>query len=270
MFMETVKLWLAEDGLDDVNYLLGQPESVVNCGLKIKSNLIFSGAPFVSYLLNEFGCFEAAKIISECEGKSFLKGDVILFSMPYNFLIMLERLILNILHRSCAITSTAFPMVQLAQNAHIKILDTRKTTPGLRFLEKYAASIAGVFNHRHNQTEQLMIKDNHKTYFGSLEAAYKVMCHKKPYYREVICEIHNLEELLVAQKIGIKYLMLDNLSSDDLKTAISLKKKEYFELSGGVNAENLASFLIPGIDAISLGMITFWPTKIDMSLKILK
>ena len=147
-------------------------------------------------------------------------------------------------------------------------MDTRKTTPGLRTLEKYAVRVGGGVNHRFSQTDLWMIKDNHKSFFGGVEGAVNFFKNSGSFYRPIELEVHNLDELNEGREFGIKHFMLDNFSPKLVSEAIDTKLEgETFEVSGGVTLESLSNYLIDGVDTISVGKITYGATPVDISLK---
>lgn len=263
---------IAEDDIGkNFYYDLHLPQNNVECELKVKSDLVLSGLPFFigafKYLDPTINWSEIMKY----EGKKFTKGETFLyqFRMPFNVAITMERIALNLLHQSSSISTTTNKFVEKAAKYNIKILDTRKTTPGLRSLQKYAVRVGGGFNHRFGQVDTFMIKDNHKAYFGGLKQAFDFFQSQGVYYNNIIAEIHDLEELKLALDLGLQYLMLDNFAIKDIERAILLKLPLVnYELSGGINLDNLDSYLIQGVDAISVGSLTSWPQKVDLSLKI--
>jgi nicotinate-nucleotide pyrophosphorylase (carboxylating) len=201
------------------------------------------------------------------EGKNFKPGFVIEFSAPFSVALQVERTALNLLRRASAIATTTNMLSSKAKK--IKILDTRKTTPGLRWLEKYAVRVGGGFNHRLGQVDSFMIKDNHKSFFGGLKPAFDFFQSQGSFYQGIIAEIHNLQEFEEAVKLGIRHVMLDNFQIEDIKKAVKLKSDFMtIELSGGINLDNIENYLIDGVDAISSGSITEWPKPVDISLKM--
>ena len=136
-------------------------------------------------------------------------------------------------------------------------------------LEKYAVRVGGAHNHRFSQADAWMIKDNHKTFFGGLEPAWKYFQSMQTFYQNIIVEIHSLDELKQAFDLGVKHVMLDNFSVADLKAAVEMKIAGVtYEVSGGVKLDNINDFLIDGIDAISIGALTHSSPHIDLSMKI--
>jgi nicotinate-nucleotide pyrophosphorylase (carboxylating) len=262
-----------EDDLTrNLSYMQTLPGDLVECQLKVKSDLVLSGtkvfANSFNYLLNN--CVDE-NILMEHEGK-FLSGSdqhVFKFKLPFNVALTGERIALNLLHRSCSVSTLTKIFVDLADPFGIAILDTRKTTPGLRSLEKAAVVTGGGKNHRLGQTDMWMIKDNHKKFFGGLKQAVEYFYSVGGFYTPLLAEIHDLQELQQAIELNIKHVMLDNFSPDDVKQAIDLKPDQMtYEVSGGMTLETITPYLIPGVDAISVGSLTSFPERVDLSLKM--
>lgn len=267
-----IKLWLEEDGFNR-NFFYAQsiPDKIVHLELKIKSDLIFSGSDFFIAVFKELGLDDSDfSFLNKYEGKQLKKGDVISFPNPVPLAIALsgERLALNLIQHASSIATYTNQLVQLAAAHNIKILDTRKTTPGLRILEKYAVRTGGGFNHRFDQVDTWMVKDNHKTCMGGLENAIIFFKNQGSFYTELIVEIHDLNELSIAKKLGISRYLLDNFSPEDVKKAVAIKEQNMtYEVSGGITLENISNYFIPGVDAISTSSLTNSTPRVDISLK---
>ncbi|MFZ9001286.1 MAG: carboxylating nicotinate-nucleotide diphosphorylase [Bacteriovoracaceae bacterium] len=259
---------LKEDGLEqNFNYLHNLPEKKVKLLLKIKSDALLSGFPFFIAVFKYFDESINLDFLLEYEGKKVQKTQEIEIALPFSVALSGERLALNLLQHSSAISTFTNTFVSLCPD--MTILDTRKTTPGLRTLEKYAVTQGGGYNHRFDQTDIWMIKDNHKVFFGGLTQAYQFFKEQKAFYKPIVAEIHNLSELEEAKKCGIKHLMLDNFSAQDIVKAIEMKQEGMsYEVSGGIRPENCQNYLIEGVDAFSIGCLTQNPPNIDISLKV--
>lgn len=266
--------FLVEDGLDQSQFLLlNHPKNFVNTQIKWKSNLIVAGMPLVCSYLKQYCKIESEDLqkFMNLEGKWMSAGSISNIELPFASFIFLERTMLNLLHRLSSIATTTQEFVKRAKPIGIEILDTRKTTPGIRSFERYAVCVGGGKNHRNNFTDSVMIKDNQKSFFGGLKNAWDYYQKNKSFYQPIIVEIHNLNEFVVAKNLGVKHVMLDNFSPVQIKEVVKLKNKDMtIELSGGINLENLEQYLITGVDAISLSTITFWPSKVDVSWKVIK
>ncbi len=246
------------------------PQSLVECQLKIKSDAFLSGLPYFVGAFNYLGAkLSYDDYFFKYEGKNYTKGEVITFQLPFSIALTGERVALNLLQRSTAVSTHTQRFVEKSSHSNIRILDTRKTTPGLRSLEKYAVRVGGGHNHRFSQADVWMIKDNHKTYFGGLRPAWDFFKNMQTHYQNIVVEIHSIDELQLAKELKINHLMLDNFSVADLKKAVELKSAGMtYEISGGVTLLNLEQYLVEGIDAISIGALTHSAPHVDLSMKI--
>lgn len=261
-------------------YQASLPRELVQCELKLKDDLVLSGLHYFfgafEYLDSHFASknFELwGSITKNFEGKKIEKNNnvILKFSLPFNVALNGERIALNLLQRASAISTFTSKFVEKAKNSGVKILDTRKTTPGLRDLEKYAVRLGGGHNHRFSQTDLWMIKDNHKKFFGGVKESIEFFRQMNSMYKEIELEIHDLSELELGLELGIRHFMLDNFSPDEIKKAITYKRDGItFEVSGGIKLETIDSYLIPGVDAISIGSITYGAPPVDISLKYQK
>ncbi len=269
-FEQDYARFFAEDDLQGNAYYLNKlPGSQVECVLKIKSDVLLSGLPYFVGAFNYLGAKLDYKEFETYEGINFNKGQTISFRLPFAIALSGERVALNLLQQATRISTFTQQFVKAAENSETKILDTRKTTPGLRTLEKYAVRIGGAHNHRFSQADAWMIKDNHKTFFGGLEPAWKYFQSMQTFYQNIIVEIHSLEELKQAFALGVKHVMLDNFSPADINSAIAMKKPGVtYEVSGGVKLDNIKEYLNAGVDAISIGALTHSAPHVDLSMKI--
>jgi len=267
-----IERFLAEDEISGNAFYLNQlPSDNIECLLKIKSDLILSGLPYLVATFNFLGADLKYFEFEAFEGKKMKKGDVIKFKLPFNIALTGERIALNLVQNASSISTFTSAIVEKTKNSKIKILDTRKTTPGLRNLQKYAVNIGGGYNHRMSQTDVFMIKDNHKTFFGGLKNAYEYFQSLHAFYNPIVAEIHSLEEFELAKNLGIKHVMLDNFSPENIKQAIARKNSNMtIEISGGINSSNIDSYLIDGVDAISMGALTYGAPHVDISMKMSK
>jgi len=266
-----IQSWLEEDDLTrNFYYSRSLPKHAVKLQLKVKSPLILAGTDYLAATFIQLGSENNFSFLEEFEGKSLPEGTIIEFpdSMPFSLAVTGERLALNLVQHASSIATWTEKHVSLASKTGIKILDTRKTTPGLRSLEKYAVRLGGGFNHRLGQTDTWMIKDNHKTSLGGLKGALDFFKNQGAFYNNIVVEIHSLEELEEAISLGITQVMLDNISPDKIKEAVKMKKAGMtFEVSGGLNLSTIPNYLINGVDALSLGSITYSAPRVDLSLK---
>ena len=264
-----IQNWLEEDDLTrNFHYSRSLPKHPVKLQLKIKSPMILAGTDYLAATFIQLGAENNFSFLREYEGKKLSEGTVIEFpeTMPFNLAVTGERLALNLVQHASSIATWTNKHVEIA--GKIKILDTRKTTPGLRTIEKYAVRVGGGFNHRLGQTDTWMIKDNHKTSMGGLKGAWKFFQDQGAFYNNVVVEIHSIDELQEAIALGCRHVMLDNFTPEKVKEAVKFKKPEMtFEVSGGLNLKTIPDYLIEGVDALSLGSITYSAPRVDISLK---
>ncbi|MDO4618670.1 MAG: carboxylating nicotinate-nucleotide diphosphorylase [Clostridia bacterium] len=179
-----------------------------------------------------------------------------------------ERTALNYLQRMSGIATYTKSIAKLLEGTNTKLLDTRKTTPNMRVFEKYAVKIGGGYNHRFNLSDGILLKDNHIGAAGGVAEAVKMAKEYAPFVRKIEVEVENLDMLKEALSAGADIIMLDNMSVEDMKTAVSLcKGKAETECSGNVTKENVARLVDIGVDYISSGALTHSAPILDLSLK---
>jgi len=203
------------------------------------------------------------------EGQRVRAGTpLVRFDGPFRELLAGERTILNFLQRLCGTATLTARLVRAVRNTGAGIYDTRKTTPGLRTLEKYAVRAAGGFNHRMGLYDAVLIKENHVAAAGSIAAAIGRARERCPGL-ELEVEVTNLEELVLAVEYGADVVMLDNMSSKDILKAGSLVgDRVELEVSGGVKPSTVRGLAVPGIARISVGMLTHSAPAADLSMWI--
>ena len=267
---DNLDLYLSEDDLQkNFGHIYSLPSDEVDCHLKIKDDLTLAGLPFFFEVFNRLAKnpLDYEEFL-KFEGEKFKKKDAfeINFKLPFNVALTGERLALNLLQRASSIATNTANFVKLSNG--VKVLDTRKTTPGLRFLEKYAVKVGGGYNHRFGQVDAWMVKDNHKFFFGGVVEAIKFFKDQKTFYQPIIVEIHDLKELKQAYDVGAVHFLLDNFSPEDIAEAVKIKDdKMTYEVSGGITLANISSYCIDGVDAISSGSLTYNAEQVDLSLK---
>jgi nicotinate-nucleotide pyrophosphorylase (carboxylating) len=209
------------------------------------------------------------------DGDAVKYGDIV-FTVEgsAHAILLAERLVLNCMQRMSGIATKTNHIVKLLAPYNTRLLDTRKTTPGLRYLEKWAVRIGGGVNHRIGLYDMILIKDNHVDYAGGIANAIEAANHylaDNSRQLEIEIEVRNLEELdQVLAKGMVNRIMLDNFSFDDLKQAVTLIGQKYItEASGGITEENITEYAACGVDFISVGALTHSVKSLDMSLKAL-
>ncbi len=179
-----------------------------------------------------------------------------------------ERIALNLLQRMCAVATATSHLVEKAAKHNIAILDTRKTTPGLRLFEKYAVLVGGGENHRFGLNDAILIKDNHIQMSGGITEAVKLLRLQYP-NKPLEVECTSLEEVRQCLNLKVDRILLDNMSPDLVKEALGLVQSRCFiEVSGGINLSNIDGYLQKGVNAISIGALTHSAASIDLSLEV--
>ena len=159
-------------------------------------------------------------------------------------------------------------IAKLLDGTNTKLLDTRKTTPNMRVFEKYAVKVGGGYNHRFNLSDGILLKDNHIGAAGGVYNAVKMAKEYAPFVRKIEVEVENLDMLKEALDAGADIIMLDNMSVEDMKKAVSYcKGKAVTECSGNVTKENVSKLVDIGVDYISSGALTHSAPILDLSLK---
>jgi nicotinate-nucleotide pyrophosphorylase (carboxylating) len=207
------------------------------------------------------------------DGTEVVPGDIAFcISGRHHSILKSERLVLNIMQRMSGIATTTHDYVSRLEGLKTRILDTRKTTPGLRFLEKEAVRIGGGLNHRMGLFDMIMIKDNHIDFTGGIENAIlqtREYLKKNNMDLKVEIEARNLEDVRTILSVGgVDRIMLDNFSVKETLSAVNLISGRYeVESSGAITLETIRSYAECGVDLISVGALTHQIKSLDMSLK---
>lgn len=202
------------------------------------------------------------------EGAHAVKGDV-LATLQGNAadLLMGERVALNLLQRLSGIASLTASYVAAVQGTKARIVDTRKTTPGLRELEKHAVRVGGGINHRTGLYDGILIKENHIAAAGGISEAIRRARAYIPHTLKIEIETENLEQVDEALGAGADIIMLDNMSLVDMRSAVAaIAGRAVIEASGGVNLESVRAIAETGVDIISVGALTHSPRAMDISM----
>ena len=190
-----------------------------------------------------------------------VKGDI-------RVLLSGERTALNYLQRMSGIATYTRNIADLLKGSKTKLLDTRKTTPGMRIFEKYAVKVGGGYNHRYNLSDGILLKDNHIGAAGGVKEAVLMAKEYAPFVRKIEVEVENLDMLKEALEAGADIIMLDNMCVEDMKEAVRLTAgRAETECSGNVTKENVARLVDIGVDYISSGALTHSSPILDLSLK---
>lgn len=206
------------------------------------------------------------------DGDRVARGRALLrIEGPTVALLTAERTALNFLQRLSGIATQARRFADAARPFGVRIVDTRKTTPGFRALEKYAVRCGGCQNHRASLGEHVLIKDNHIAAAGSLAKAVGLARHTAPHTAKIEVETRNLAEVRAACRAGAEVILLDNMSPEQVRAAVTvIAGRAIVEVSGGVRYETLAAYAVPGVDVISIGALTHSAPSADLSLSILR
>ena len=240
--------------------------------LLIKEDCILAGVDVAEHVFHFFDpSFTLKRVL--CDGSMCNKGDIAFYvEGPSYILLQAERLVLNIMQRMTGIATTTHKYVKELEGLKTKILDTRKTTPGFRFLEKEAVKIGGGLNHRFGLYDMILIKDNHIDFAGgNAKAIEKVQQYLNKHQLDLKIEIEarSIEDIREIIEIGnIHRILIDNFSIEDTKEAVKIIDGRFeTESSGGITLENIRKYGECGVDFISVGALTHQVKSIDLSLK---
>jgi len=204
------------------------------------------------------------------DGEQVIAGSIIAaINGPGYALLSGERVALNFLQRMSGIASLTRRFVEAVQGTSAIILDTRKTAPGLRLLDKWAVQLGGGHNHRFGLYDMVLVKDNHIAAVGSISEAVARVRAKDKQRRPIEVEVKTLAELQEALALGLDRVMLDNMSLTEMREAVHLTNGRLpLEASGNVNLENVGAIAKTGVDYVSVGMLTHSVQALDVSLEL--
>lgn len=240
--------------------------------LIVKDDCVLAGIDLAKIIFHHYDKDLKIEIFKN-DGDEAKKGDVaFIVSGSARSILSMERLVLNCMQRMSGIATSTREIVKLLENSNTKLLDTRKTTPNFRMLEKWAVYIGGGTNHRFGLYDMIMLKDNHNDYAGGItKAVQSTVEYLKTLDRRLKIEVETrnikeVEEALATQSVDI--IMLDNMSTDEMKIAINIiGEKAKTEASGGITKERIKEIAQTGVDFISSGAIIYSAPNIDLSLK---
>jgi nicotinate-nucleotide pyrophosphorylase (carboxylating) len=265
---------LAEDlGDGDHSALACIPDDAMGkAHLLVKQDGILAGVELAEMIFNKVDSrFELD--INIPDGKLVHTGDIaFVVSGPSQKLLSAERLVLNFMQRLSAIATQTNRYVQLLEGTKAKVLDTRKTTPGLRYLEKWAVQLGGGFNHRIGLFDMIMLKDNHIDFAGGIARAIeqtKTYLDKTGRDLKIEVETRDMNEVQQVLEVGgIDRIMLDNFTYEETRKAVDLIGDRYeTESSGGITLDTIRGYAECGVDYISVGALTHSVISMDLSLK---
>jgi len=196
--------------------------------------------------------------------------NVCVLKGPLSSILKGERTALNFLQRMSGIATLTRQYVERAGPSKVKVLDTRKTVPGLRVLDKYAVRIGGGFNHRFGLFDGVLIKDNHIAAAGSITQAVELAKKNTPHTVRVEVEVEDLDGVVEAVKTGVDTILLDNMQAGEVRKAVELVKgRAVLEASGGINLDTIEDMAKTGVDFVSIGALTHSARAADFSLEII-
>jgi len=242
--------------------------------LFVKEEGILAGVDLARQIFHHFNPDISMQIILR-DGSHISKGDIaFLVDGPVQNLLTCERLVLNFMQRLSGIATQTNKMVKILEGTQVKILDTRKTTPLLRELEKMAVRIGGGYNHRFGLFDMILIKDNHVDFAGGITKALnqtKQYLTNKKLDLEIEIEVRNMQELKEALDANIaSRILIDNFKPHEMKEAVEfVNGRIQTEASGGITIDNLREYAETGVDFISSGALTHHIKSLDLSLKAL-
>ncbi|MBN6187407.1 carboxylating nicotinate-nucleotide diphosphorylase [Aneurinibacillus sp. BA2021] len=268
-----IEMWFQEDiGFGDVTSLATVPEDLQGVGiLYAKQDGVIAGLDVAQRV---FSFVDASLVFSPkvTEGAFVEKGTMIAqVEGSVQSVLSGERLALNLLQRLSGIATLTRKYVEKARSAseHVRVVDTRKTTPGLRMLEKYAVTVGGGHNHRLGLFDAVMIKDNHIKAAGGIAAAVSRARQAIPHTMRVEVEVETLAQLEEAIAAKPDIVMLDNMDVDTMKQAVNrVAGRMIVEASGGVTLDTIAGIAATGVDVISVGSLTHSVSALDISLDL--
>lgn len=271
---QLVKLAIAEDiGDGDHTSLACIPRHVSGkTELLVKQEGIIAGVEVASYIFSEIDSnIEFTCLISD--GHKVNTGDIV-FAAEGNVISLLqaERLVLNIMQRMSGVATQTDRYVEKLKGLKTQVLDTRKTTPGMRMLDKWAVTLGGGANHRMGLFDMILIKDNHVDFAGGLEnaimATKKYLTEQKKHLK-IEVEARSIDDVKKILKIGdVDRIMLDNFSLEQTKEAVKLINGKYeTESSGGITLKTIRDYALCGVDYVSVGALTHQIKSLDLSLK---
>ncbi|QNU66969.1 carboxylating nicotinate-nucleotide diphosphorylase [Ruminiclostridium herbifermentans] len=244
-------------------------EEVSKAEFLAKQDAVIAGLDIAKYVFEILDSNIVFKALVK-DGDKVKKGDIIAeVRGSTRALLKGERTALNFLQRLSAIATMTDRYVIKVQGLPVKIADTRKTTPGLRLLEKYAVSVGGGSNHRFSLSDGVLIKDNHIAAAGGIKNAVERVRESIPHTVKIEVEVESMEEVQEALDCKADIIMLDNMSTEQMTEAVRLiDKRALVEASGNMTEETIYDVALTGVDIISIGKLTHSANSIDISMNI--
>ena len=265
--------FLAEDMPDGDKTTEGTiPEGLtISAEIQSGGKLVFAGEKIIYHCFGE----NCQTTLNHYDGEVLSNGDVIgVVTGPAREILSRERVMLNLIQRLCGIATLTRKYAAIANPFNVKILDTRKTIPGLRLFEKYAVAVGGGYNHRLNLSDGILIKDNHIIAAGSVIKAIESV-RKAGAGLPLEIEVDNTNQISEALETNVDGFLLDNMNPQTIKESVSLIRASengndiFIETSGGITLKNIQAYLETGIDAISIGALTHQAVSKDIRLNFI-
>ena len=279
MFEKFVLSAIAEDiGNGDHSTLSTiSPDAHGKAQLKIKEDGVLAGVDAAVKIFRHFQPDVEMEIL-KLDGDNMQYGETAFYvSAKIHTILMAERLVLNTMQRMSGIATLTRTYTRKLAGYHTRILDTRKTTPNFRLLEKEAVRIGGGINHRFGLYDMIMLKDNHIDFCGSIEKAiekaneYVLKVDPALKIEVETRSLADVQKVVVSGKGKVFRIMLDNFSPSGIKEALRIIDKEYeTEASGGINLDNILEYADTGVDFVSVGALIHQARSLDLSLKAVK
>lgn len=249
--------YLIEDEVSGEAILLAKEDGIV-CGLEVFKETFCKVDSTVEVEL----FYKDGDSIKKGENLASIKGRL-------KYILQAERVALNLLQRMSGIATKAHNMAELVKGTNAKVVDTRKTTPGLRILEKYAVKIGGCYNHRYNLCDTIMIKDNHIKALGGITKAVEKAKENVAHAIKIEVEVESIEQFKEAVELDVDIIMLDNMCIESMKECMEINEgRKILEASGNISEINISEIAKIGIDIISIGALTHSVKSLDLSLNI--
>ena len=266
---------------DSTTYACIDPHQRATATVLAKQDCVLAGVGVIARIFDVFANLDGtvisyAEVTSHPEifdGVRLHKGQSIAV-IRHNARVILssERVLLNVLQRLSGIATLTRKFVEAIAGTKARILDTRKTIPGLRMLDKYAVTCGGGFNHRLDLSDGVLIKNNHIALAGGIVPALQRALHNRRGEQPIEIEVRNMDELEEALESGAEAILLDNMAPETVRAAVERVQRHSrrvpLEASGGVTLENVRAYAETGIDYISVGALTHSACAVDMSLRV--
>ncbi len=265
-------------GLDeDISYVditsdvLLSASSIDVAEMKTKANGVIAGIEVAKRVFELVD--PSLEVETLVEDGTYVESQIVIFRVKGSSrsILKAERVALNLLQRMSGIATMSYEYAQEVEMFKLRVVDTRKTTPGLRILEKYAVKMGGCYNHRFNLSDAVMIKDNHIKAVGGIKEAVKRAKDNIPHTTKVEVEVENLAQLEEALTAGADIIMLDNMSNEIMAKAVKINNGQaILEASGNMVKSRLRGVAEIGIDVVSVGALTHSVSAFDISMNIIK